>query len=96
MCNRCLLQVRIAKPSKKAAAGEQRVVIGRLSRNRRKFVTVVGGLNTFPGEGVCSRRFYHSHCHLDLSRPVNDCLSLILWTGSISCALLPPRLDLGY
>lgn len=43
-------QVRIAKPGgKKAAGGEQRVVIGRLSRNRRKFVTVVGGLDTFPG-----------------------------------------------
>ncbi|CAM9210292.1 unnamed protein product [Ectocarpus sp. 4 AP-2014] len=42
-------KVRIAKPGgKKAAGGEQRVVIGRLSRNRRKFVTVVGGLDTFP------------------------------------------------
>eukprot|EP00903_Cladosiphon_okamuranus_P013608 g12673.t2 len=41
-------KVRIAKPGKKGAVGEQRVVIGRLSRNRRKFVTVVGGLDTFP------------------------------------------------
>lgn len=44
------VQVKIAKPGKKATGGEQRVVIGRLSRNRRKFVTVVGGLDTFPGE----------------------------------------------
>ncbi|CAM9929126.1 unnamed protein product [Scytosiphon promiscuus] len=42
-------KVRIAKPGgKKGSGGEQRVVIGRLSRNRRKFVTVVGGLDTFP------------------------------------------------
>lgn len=49
-------KVRIAKPGgKKGAGGEQRVVIGRLSRNRRKFVTVVGGLDTFPGK--CKIRF---------------------------------------
>ncbi|CAN0121430.1 unnamed protein product, partial [Ascophyllum nodosum] len=43
-------KVRIVKPGKKAVSAEQRIVIGRLSRNRRKFVTVVGGLDTFPGE----------------------------------------------
>ncbi|CAN0111892.1 unnamed protein product, partial [Hapterophycus canaliculatus] len=53
-------QVRIAKPGgKKGSGGEQRVVIGRLSRNRRKFVTVVGGLDTFPGKyKIAAPSFY--------------------------------------